>query len=388
MKGWQKILLTGSAVLVGGAALSLLFLPRVERIDLALTLGYIYVGALFLAVLLVYRLIVPKLEIFSPVQQWLLKTLLYAMALTGAFLFGLIVQTVLLLPPSTLTEIAIRQVWKTLVYLVSLPFRREGGSAPGMFGGPVPAIAASFLFVILLISLVSLVGSYVEIRWKETRRQQAQQRAELMALRAQIEPHFLFNSLNTIAGLIRQDPPQAERLLIRLSNMLRYLFHNADQALVELRREVEFTRGYAELMQARFGEMLQVEWEERWSQEDYRVPALILQPLLENAIRHGWEDRSRPLHLSIRIVEEDGQLFLTVQDDGRGIPPDRKKSLWRQGHALDNIAERLWLLYRRRDLVHIDSREGEGTTVTITLPAGRPIAHETSAQHTGGGYRP
>ncbi|MCK6622509.1 MAG: histidine kinase [Calditrichaceae bacterium] len=362
----RNLILGISAVLVAGAFLSFVFLARTTEAYRAILIGYFYAFSLAAAVWPVYRWIAPKLTVFSPLQQWLMKTALYTVAISAAYLTGLVFQTLILLPPASLREIAIEHLWKGFVFVVSLPFGE--GSSETLLSVQSRGVLISFFSMLFLIGLASMAGSLVELRWQQNRQRQALERAELTALRAQIEPHFLFNSLNTIASLIRQDPPAAERLLLQLSEILRYLFQNASKEAIPLRREIEFTRQYLALLQARFGEKLQVEWHQSLRQDSRQVPALLLQPIIENVVQHGWPDRRQPLKISLSVKETERHIVIEVADDGRGIAPERLRQLPLPGHALENISERLYLLFKEPDLLQIRSRQGGGTTVEIRIP--------------------
>jgi two-component system sensor histidine kinase LytS len=183
-----------------------------------------------------------------------------------------------------------------------------------------------------------------------------------------MEPHFLFNTLNTIAALIKSDPRQSESLLIQLSHMLRFIFRHSGEQTVPLKDELVFTQQFIAMIEARFGESIEVNWQKHLLREDHPVPALLLQPLIENSIRHGRMDSGRPLVLTIRIEETDSYIVVSVADNGRGMLPKKLESLPVTGHALANLTERLNLLFSRDNLLAIDSRPGEGTTITIRIP--------------------
>ena len=366
LKNFRKLLWGAGAVFLGGAFLSFVFSAKTADLHQAVLIGYFYALCLGMAIWLVQRLIISRLTVFPTTQQWLLKTLIYTIAISAAYLSGLVFQTILLLPGESLSDILIEHLWKGLIYVASLPFSRE--SAESVFSPQSRGVLISFFAVMFLIGLVSLVGSFVELRWQENRRRQAIERAELTALRAQIEPHFLFNSLNTIASLIRKDPAQAEKALLQLSDILRFLFQNASQESIDIQQEITFTRKYISLLQSRFQQQLQVEWQQSVQNETQQVPALIIQPIIENAVRHGWPANGTPLKLTVSICETEKEIRIEVADNGAGIPAEKLKLLPLPGHALENITERLHLLFKQKDLLKITSQQGEGTTVEITLP--------------------
>ncbi len=366
MKKWAHILLYGGAFIIFGALVAFILQTKTQQIGVRLLIGYFYAFVVLGALGIVHRIVIPKINVFTPLQQWLIRSLLYAMAVSGAFMAGYIFQMLILLPPDRLQNLLAEQLLTGFLTLVSAPFTHN--SPKPILTRDLQAILISFFSVIFFIGLVSAIAGYVEVRWREVQQKQTVQQAELMALRAQIEPHFLFNSLNTITSLVRTDPPRAERLLIQLSNIFRYLFKHASRESVSLKQEIEFTRQYVELLQARFGDRLQVEWQLSDISENTTVPALLFQPLIENAVRHGWQNREHPFHIQIQIKRSSDGLVFKVMDDGAGIRPEKLKKLPLPEHALENIANRLALLYSKNNLLSIKSEVGKGTAITITIP--------------------
>lgn len=361
----KKLIGSFGAVFLAGAFLSFVFLAQTPYAHQAILIGYFYALCLGAAIWLVHRLIISRLTVFSAPQQWLLKTLVYTIAISTAYLTGLVFQTVFLLPAESLSQFAFDHFWKALIFVATLPFSRE--TSEPILTSQSRSLLISFFAVLFLIGLVSMVGSFVELRWQESRRKQAVERAELTALRAQIEPHFLFNSLNTIASLIRKNPAQAEKVLLQLSDILRYLFQNSSRESIELSREIEFTRQYIALLQARFEKNLQVQWQQSLQHDSHYVPALLLQPVIENAVRHGWPENGAALRIDVNIAEREDDISVNIKDNGKGISPEKLKNLPLPGHALENISERLYLLFKKRDLLKITSSEGSGTMVEIII---------------------
>jgi two-component system, LytTR family, sensor kinase len=193
--------------------------------------------------------------------------------------------------------------------------------------------------------------------------------AELRALRAQINPHFLFNSLNTVADLIVRDPARAETMTLRLASVFRHVLAHSSRPLTTVRDEMEFLRAYLYIEEARFGDRLRVEFAVDAAVEGEPVPSLILQPLVENALKHGLGPKPGPGHLSISAREEGGFLRLRVEDDGVGLGGRRGS----QGLGLANVAERLATLYQDRASVTMEAREGTGCRVTVLIPRGQAV---------------
>ncbi len=190
--------------------------------------------------------------------------------------------------------------------------------------------------------------------------------AELKALRTQVDPHFLFNTLNTIADLISSNPLQAEEMTERLAECFRYALSRHSRDLSTLDDELEFARHYLEIEQVRFGDRLRVELSRGDALGNERIPSLLLQPLLENAIRHGLAPIREGGRISVSAKREGEYLRLQVNDDGVGLRPDFGERL---GVGLQNVKERLHTLYAQAARFTIDSRLGErGTSVTILVP--------------------
>jgi two-component system LytT family sensor kinase len=193
--------------------------------------------------------------------------------------------------------------------------------------------------------------------------------AELRALRAQINPHFLFNSLNTVADLIVRDPGRAETMTLRLASVFRHVLAQSSRPLTTVRDEIAFLRAYLYIEEARFGDRLRVKFEVDADAEGEPVPSLILQPLVENALKHGLGPKPGPGHLGISVRAEGGSLRLQVEDDGMGLAGRRES----HGVGLANVEERLATLYQDRAGIAMEAREGGGCRVTLLIPRGPAV---------------
>ncbi len=363
------IILQFLSLIVIGGFLSFLFLAITDSTVNALLIGYFYAIALVLILAIVQKTVIKKLDVFNPVQQWTLRSFIYMISISTAYLAGLLFQSAILKPNVTLTEFIGEKFWASFVSFISSPLNLE--IADSLFKEEYRIALIPFFAVIILIGLVSLIGSYVEMRWQQNRQQQAIDKAELTALKAQIEPHFLFNSLNTIASEIKNAPDKAEQLIIKLSDILRYLFDNSSREMINIREEISFLKKYADLIQARFEKKIQIRWHNSLHNEKVDVPVLMMQPLVENVLRHGWKENADPLTISISIEEKNQGIVFTVKDNGQGIEANRLQKLPVQGHALANIKDRLQLNYKKDNLLKIESEYGQGTTVSILLPVGK-----------------
>src|SRR6185295_352946 len=159
----------------------------------------------------------------------------------------------------------------------------------------------------------------IERRSREAVLLQQVAEAELRALRSQINPHFLFNSLNTIADLIVRNPPRAEEMTLRLASVFRHVLANTSRPLTSVRDEMDFVRTYLHIEEARFGDRLQVEITVDPDVDDEQVPSLILQPLVENALKHGLAPKPGPGHVWISVNAEGDRFRVTIADDGMGL---------------------------------------------------------------------
>ncbi len=217
--------------------------------------------------------------------------------------------------------------------------------------------------------------------------------AELKALKAQINPHFLFNTLNTIAQLIHTDSAQAEAMVERLAEMFRYVLAGSERGLVPLEEELAFVESYLEIERARFGERLRVTREVAPEVLDVPVPSLILQPLVENAIRHG-RGADGSVDLTIRVRPHGDEVLIAIADLGPGMPSPtpwsppspaptpalpqhwgRERGRGRglgegEGLGLGNVDERLRKTYGAEHGLEIMTNEPQGTVVTVRIPAG------------------
>ena len=193
--------------------------------------------------------------------------------------------------------------------------------------------------------------------------------AQLAALRAQVNPHFLFNSLNSIAQLITTDPVKAEACVERLGEIYRYLLHRAQAEFVTLADELRVAESYLEIERARFGDALSVKTRVDPSTRSVLLPSLILQPLVENAVKHGISPKRGGGCVTIEAQLEDGDLRLVVADTGVGVGDQR--AIFENGVGLGNVRDRIVRLYGPEYMPQVLSRPGGGTAVTLRIPATR-----------------
>jgi two-component system, LytTR family, sensor kinase len=189
-------------------------------------------------------------------------------------------------------------------------------------------------------------------------------KAQLSALRQQIEPHFLFNTLNTIAGLVREGRgDSAVDMIAGLSELLRRTLRSSGQQQVVLREELEIAEKYLEIEKARFAERLQVHVEVPEELRKARVPSLILQPIVENAVKHGIAKRVDGGEIAISAARENSELRVSVRNDGPGFAEGWES---KKGIGLKNVRERLASLYGKEAELRVSN--GDGVVVTIVVP--------------------
>jgi len=190
-------------------------------------------------------------------------------------------------------------------------------------------------------------------------------KTHLQVLKMQLQPHFLFNTLNTIAELVHTEPEAADQMITRLGRLLRLSLDHASHQVVPLKQEADFLRVYLEIEQVRFQDRLQVVWDLAPDTLEAAVPTLLWQPVLENAIRHGVTPLAGRGRIVIASRKEAEDLVLEIRDNGRGLPPGGEP---RQGVGLRNVRERMHQLYGARAHFTLAPALGGGTVATLRIP--------------------
>lgn len=217
------------------------------------------------------------------------------------------------------------------------------------------------------VALVQGLGIYEMYRERERRTLQLQGElatAHLEVLRGQLQPHFLFNTLNTVTALLRRDPDGAERVITRLGDLLRISLQNTSRQEMPLREELDFLDRFLEIQQVRFQDRLTVRQEVAADTLDAAVPTLLLQPLVENAIKHGIEPNAAAGEVIIRTKRRGAELLLEVCDNGNGLPT----GALREGVGIANTRARLEQLYGEHHRFDIRDGDDGGVCVSITIP--------------------
>ncbi len=269
----------------------------------------------------------------------------------------------------------------SLLFSCSYVFLRGGAGywearlvgTPVAFGQALQALLAKTFYLNLwfywvIVAVGHAVDYYQRFHERELRASELEGRlaqARLQALQSQMNPHFLFNTLHTISALMHKDVDAADRMVMKLSELLRLALDNTDTHEVPLSQELDFLKRYLEIEQTRFRERLKVEMNIAPETLQARVPNLVLQPLVENAIRHGIERHARPGQIVLRAQRRDDQLELEVQDNGGGLPNGK---LQREGIGLSNTRTRLQQLYGTGQKFELKNVETGGLLARVVLP--------------------
>ena len=248
--------------------------------------------------------------------------------------------------------------------------RLSGVTAPGQFWATlltecVETRILAFLAMITLGWAVRYLALYRTRHLHASDLEARLAKTHLQVLKMQLQPHFLFNTLNAIAELVHTDPEAADQMITRLGRLLRLSLDHASHQVVPLRQEADFLRVYMEIEQVRFQDRLQVVWDLAPDTLDAAVPTLLWQPVLENAIRHGVTPLAGRGRIVITSRRESEDLVLEIRDNGRGLPPGGAP---RQGVGLRNVRERVEQLYGPRARFVLSPAIGGGTAATLRLP--------------------
>ena len=229
--------------------------------------------------------------------------------------------------------------------------------ALAIYAGTVMAVA---------IALKVLNNVRIEMKLEQQERLVLQSRME--ALQSQINPHFLFNTLNSVASLVRRDPDSAREMIVKLANILRRLLRKGD-SFVPLREELEFLDDYLDIEVARFGgDKLKVVKELDPKSLDHLVPSMILQPLVENSVKHGLADKIEGGSVHVRTRCADHRVVIEIEDDGVGMPENGASPSSGTGIGMVNVSERLQVVYGDAAEISVESQPGRGTLIRLVLP--------------------
>jgi len=259
--------------------------------------------------------------------------------------------------------------------LVTEFVRELGTSFPGHIFTPQPPPGQRRWFTILAVYASVYFAVTLPLKvWNNTRNElklEEQNRlllqARLQALTNQINPHFLFNTLNSVSSLIRVDPARAREMILKLSNILRRLLRK-HESMSRLRDELQFIDDYLSIELVRFGDKLRFERDVDPETLDMMIPSMVLQPLVENCVKHGLSNKVEGGTIRIETRLVDGRLHLRVEDDGVGIPEHKLARMLETGIGVSNVSERLKVLFGSNYRMWVDSQLGNGTRIAIEFP--------------------
>jgi len=264
--------------------------------------------------------------------------------------------------------------WPNSIFSLESPGLWAEGAGGTLNGYLVES--AIYLTVIMVVGTELKIFNSVRIQIKLEEQERLLLQARMAALQNQINPHFLFNTLNSISSLVRFDPDTAREMILKLATILRRLLHSTD-SFVPLREEVEFIDNYLDIEVVRFGrDKLKVVKDLDPASLEAMVPSMLLQPLVENCVKHGLSPRVEGGSITLRSRLIKSRLVVEVEDDGVGMGSaqefirDREQGdgLEGMGIGMANVAERLQVLYGDTAKMIIESREGGGTLIRLRLP--------------------
>ncbi|MCB0617130.1 MAG: histidine kinase [Saprospiraceae bacterium] len=229
------------------------------------------------------------------------------------------------------------------------------------------------LFILYLLT-ASLTYTYYYIRrdhhhrMRQSKMEQQLLTTRLMALKSQLHPHFLFNTLNSIVALVEIDADRAKNMIADLSGLLRRVLEYRDDHLIRLHEELDLLQKYLDIEKVRFSEHLEIDLEVESGLDDLLVPALLLQPLVENSIQHGFSAKHPQLRIQLRIFRQADRLFFVLTDDGKGLLEEDPVALREKGVGLRNTFERLSSLYEDDFRFEVKNQE-QGVVNFLDIPA-------------------
>ncbi len=347
----------------GGMSVTPYFNPRTRR-EWLLVCGMILVFSAIAYYAIAFARGVMGLE--APDPEWVLA--LSSLGTTTIIVLSQIYSSVLahrLIPPKSRKAAVIHILMQALSVVVAFVAANRLEQA---IRGQCTVPTQLLLWICMVTFMLSLIGNggfyflYFQRQVQSARRAVLQ--SELVALRAQINPHFLFNTLNSIAALIRINPERAENVTELLADLFRYSLRSSKVPLVSLREEFDSILLYLRIEEARFGDRLHYRCTLPKELEDCRVPSLILQPLVENAVKHGAQHSESPFHLNVEAIMNTDEVCVRVEDSGPGFANTSPESLYERGTGLVNVRDRLLLLFAHRARV-----EFEAQAVLLYFPA-------------------
>ena len=264
-----------------------------------------------------------------------------------------------------LTVSALAESWSAILQVTFNPWHNN--PPPAFVNTWSVSLLYQILTFVIAYTLIVTVTSFVDTRDKMARQNEELSKAQLAALRRQMEPHFMYNTLNSIAGLVRDRSNEAAvNMIVGLSEFMRRASEESHRSQVTLAEEVEYLQRYLAIQKMRFGERLQASVEIPADLLDAQVPDLLLQPLVENAIKHGIDKRIAGGAVRVSAASDGGKLSLRVYNDGPGHPVDTQAT--RTGVGIGNLRTRLDILYGGESGLELMQTDAGGVEVVVTLP--------------------
>ncbi len=223
-----------------------------------------------------------------------------------------------------------------------------------------------YFVTLLVIGVFAYQRRVRDERARNAELQNALVQSQLSTLRSKLQPHFLFNTLNSIAVLIKDNPDAASKTVHQLSDLLRYVLKSGDEQFAILEKEIEFLRQYLAIEETRFGDRLTVNVSVDASLSQVLIPSLILQPIVENAVQHGIAQKRGDVRIDIAVNADGNRIRMQVADNGKGYNPNSKTG--ENGLGLSITRQRLKSLYQSDFSLQIESANGEGTNVVLEIP--------------------
>lgn len=227
---------------------------------------------------------------------------------------------------------------------------------------------SSFLQLWVTIAIFYAAESQKKFQQKQNeiiKLEQELTHAQLSALKMQLQPHFLFNTLNSISSLMIKSVTDAQNVIAKLADLLRTVLTESPTQTIPLSKELTFVKNYLSIEQLRFSDRLEVHYQIAPETQNARVPSLILQPIIENAVKHGFSKQAGMGIITIASTAQNGHLQITITDNGAGLQNTQSKNF---GIGLQNVQERLHNLYQDRSTFTLSAASPTGTTATLTLP--------------------
>lgn len=258
-----------------------------------------------------------------------------------------------------------------LVLLVAVGFRFGSGRWQSLFSSNEMAVMLVSIFSSMVqLAFFSAILMFFDYYRKYLEKQKELNSAQLYALKMKLHPHFLFNTLHAISSMIDYNQEGAQKMLTRLGSLFRTILENEEQQTVSLEEELKYIRDYLDIEQVRFEEQLQFSFDVASDTLDARVPSLILQPLVENSIKHGISKMKtrgciKIMSEKVKSIEGADRVALTISDNGQGLGSSRQSSF---GIGIKNVNDRLFRLYQENFEFQIKAGEEQGTVARIEIP--------------------